>query len=547
MSVCSCILLLGSCGKKETPGPVPPPSPSGPNPVSPELQQRIEKLNAGLVTLRNLIGAVAHSEVSALQEGAQGTRLVFRDGTDLTVECDAAASGAPLIGVAADEGAYYWTRASEKDSPYLSDADGKRIPVDGPVPVLGVDDGGYWTLTLGSGAPIRIVDASGAAIPASGELQPSLFRSVVETDGRVEIALTDGGRLSALRVTDLSAAGRANCYMVSAPGRYAFDAKLRGNGVGDAATTGFDPKIEITGDMEADWLWTDREGLVSEVGLDRASGEILFTLGEGRGNTLIALLRGGSVVWSWHIWATEAPQSVEYASGAHFMDRNLGASGTTVGGTEAYGLYYQWGRKDPFYGGEKTETSSTAFAEAKRLTRVNPNHAAVEWKIEKQSVAPEVAAAAPLTFYSAKVGTTDTYDWSGKALAGLWGAAKTLNDPCPPGYKVPEITAWEGICASNNYVEGISAWDDPNFGMSVVFGGRTDWYPAQGYRFHSFGSIAGLRSSNGGSGYYWSSTAAGRKSRNLFFRRQLTTSSGSLNLSLDNFRSAGYCVRCCRE
>ena len=127
------------------------------------------------------------------------------------------------------------------------------------------------------------------------------------------------------------------------------------------------------------------------------------------------------------------------------------------------------------------------------------------------------------------------------------GSPKTLNDPCPPGYKVPEVTAWEGIAVGNNYVEGVSAWDDPNFGLMVTSEGGAVWYPAQGYRFHSSGNIAGLRASTGGSGSYWSSTATARSARYLFFRRPLTTSGGSINLSLDKDRAAGYTVRCCRE
>lgn len=539
-----CGLLLGSCGKKENPG-VEPPLP-GPKPVSPELQRQAEKINAQMTTLRSLIGALARTELSSLREEESGTKLLFRDGTELTVVCSPSADGMPLIGVMPDGEAYYWTLAAGEKPQPLADEAGKRLPVSGDLPQLGVDGDGYWTLTAGERTPWRIVDAAGAPLRADEAVQTALFRSITEEAGRVEILLTDKTRLSTVRVTDLSAAGRANCYLVPAPGRYAFDATLRGNGVGDAATAGFDPKIELSDDMRAVWLWSDREGLVSEVELDHSAGEILFTAGAERGNAVIALLRGQTIVWSWHLWMTEPPQTMTCGSGATFMDRNLGARGATVGGTDAYGLYYQWGRKDPFYGGEKTETSSTAFAEAKRLTVVNPE-AGTAWNIDKRTVTVGEAAAAPMTFFSAKVGATGAYDWLTQPVAGLWGAAKTLNDPCPPGYKVPEVTAWEGIATGNNYVEGVSAWDDPNFGITLTFDGRTGWYPAQGYRFHSYGSIAGLRASNGGSGYYWSSTPAGRNARYLFFRRPLSTSSGSINLSLDNVRSAGYTVRCCRE
>lgn len=446
-----CGLLLGSCGKKENPG-VEPPLP-GPKPVSPELQRQAEKINAQMTTLRSLIGALARTELSSLREEESGTKLLFRDGTELTVVCSPSADGMPLIGVMPDGEAYYWTLAAGEKPQPLADEAGKRLPVSGDLPQLGVDGDGYWTLTAGERTPWRIVDAAGAPLRADEAVQTALFRSITEEAGRVEILLTDKTRLSTVRVTDLSAAGRANCYQVPAPGRYAFDATLRGNGVGDAATAGFDPKIELSDDMRAVWLWSDREGLVSEVELDRSAGEILFTAGAERGNAVIALLRGQTIVWSWHLWMTEPPQTMTCGSGASFMDRNLGARGATVGGTDAYGLYYQWGRKDPFYGGEKTETSSTAFAEAKRLTVVNPE-AGTAWNIDKRTVTVGEAAAAPMTFFSAKVGATGAYDWLTQPVAGLWGGGQDAQRSLSAGLQGPGGDGLGGYCHGQQLCRG---------------------------------------------------------------------------------------------
>ena len=74
---------------------------------------------------------------------------------------------------------------------------------------------------------------------------------------------------------------------------------------------------------------------------------------------------------------------VTYANGRVLLDRSLGAVGTTPGSAEAYGLYYQWGRKDPFCGGTATETSATAFAQAAENSVVNPAFADTHaWKQE---------------------------------------------------------------------------------------------------------------------------------------------------------------------
>lgn len=455
--ICSWALLLGGCksesGASDPDGdkPVPPPSA--------ELLQKIEDLNAGLVSLKTLAGAVSQSEVRSLAETEDGVRLTFCDGTEVTVACNAAAE-APLIGIAVDGDAYYWTLAAEKDIPWLKDAAGAKMPVSGPVPVVGRDDKGFWTVTTDAAVtPWQIGDGSGNPVEATGDEQVELFRSVKAGNGRVEIALTDGGTLSAAQVNDLSVAGTANCYVVSAPGTYVFNARVRGNGAGEGV--GFEPAIEMADGMTADWLWTDSEGLVSGVALDTTSGDIFLTVGEGRGNALVALMQDGKVVWSWHVWVTDAPQTMTYGNGTVFMDRNLGAVGTTAGGTDAYGMYYQWGRKDPFYGGEKTETSANAFLEAKNGTVVNPAYPALDWAFSKSATTTDGAAANPMTFYNDKVGTG--YNWLASPNATLWGEAKTLNDPCPPGYRVPETGAWEDLISGRQYIDGVSVWDGTNY------------------------------------------------------------------------------------
>ena len=215
-----------------------------------------------------------------------------------------------------------------------------------------------------------------------------------------------------------------------------------------------------------------------------------------------------------------------------------------IGGTDAYGMYYQWGRKDPFYGGEKTETSANAFLEAKNGTVVNPAYPALDWAFSKSATTTDGAAANPMTFYNDKVGTG--YNWLASPNATLWGEAKTLNDPCPPGYRVPETGAWEDLISGRQYIDGVSVWDGTNYGMTYTHGEQTAWYPAQGYRNYSSGAIVGLRSSTGGSGAYWSAETSSVKSYYLFFRSKLS-SSGSINNELDMNRSYGYTVRCCKE
>ena len=124
-------------------------------------------------------------------------------------------------------------------------------------------------------------------------------------------------------------------------------------------------------------MWETREGdkapTLDYVGYSR-NGYIVFKLGEAtEGNAVVAAKNGTTTLWSWHIWTTAAfdrngikVQTYEtrprngLASHANItkrefkmMDRNLGAaSGTATKVAEeaikTYGVYFQFGRKDPF-------------------------------------------------------------------------------------------------------------------------------------------------------------------------------------------------------
>jgi hypothetical protein len=58
---------------------------------------------------------------------------------------------------------------------WLLDASNNKIPVTGPkgdtgpTPVIGIDAGGFWTVDVGDGIPIQILDASNQPVKAKGE------------------------------------------------------------------------------------------------------------------------------------------------------------------------------------------------------------------------------------------------------------------------------------------------------------------------------------------------------------------------------------------
>ena len=79
------------------------------------------------------------------------------------------------------------------------------------------------------------------------------------------------------------------------------------------------------------------------------------------------------------------------------------------------GLYYQYGRKDPFWG----DRSCTLD----RWERVMRN---------ATTGTESYATAHPTTFIY------DGYHWLNSGETGLWTRTKSISDPCPPGYVVPD-------------------------------------------------------------------------------------------------------------
>ncbi|MBO4417546.1 MAG: hypothetical protein J5801_05460 [Bacteroidales bacterium] len=240
---------------------------------------------------------------------------------------------------------------------------------------------------------------------------------------------------------NLSANGTANCYVVPNPGFYYFDATIIGNGQrGIIPGAGFHTDKAGINPASAKVLLNDNN-VLSDVRFD--GHRVYFRADHKKGNAQIAVCdSNGEVIWSWHIWCTDDPSDVSYTNRDRIswkvMDRNLGAlSADPADGDQTFGLYYQWGRKDPFAygdlaGGMFTNQDSTiAYAVKHPEQALNP----VTWK-----------------------DVYDAFDWyaphKDKTNHALWGnpdfaychplsdMVKTIYDPCPVGYVVAPTNAF---------------------------------------------------------------------------------------------------------
>ena len=335
---------------------------------------------------------------------------------------------------------------------------------------------------------------------------------------------------------DLSAGeAYANCYMVEKDGKYFFEAK-RVDG------------SPVEGIASAAWIWSTKDaagnGLVDDV--EYKEGYISFTAGDTRGNALIgAFDAAGNVLWSWHLWLTEAPALQTLDNGAVFMDRNLGAmSASPEDGPLTYGLKYQWGRKDPFYAGSSNEDAGSVFSMAREATVFNPGLDAGWTSVKKDasSGTVEFAIANPTAFiYTDK--DENGCDWLVGRDDYLWSEegsdAKTNYDPCPAGYRVAYDGAWEG-CGYWNVD------DDPvNGGRThVTEAGEHFWWPLDGTRWgDADAGMLGYVGVNGVGAIWMRTTINCGYNASCFYYHQGTY----LGSSYAMYRAYGESVRCVKE
>ncbi len=291
-------------------------------------------------------------------------------------------------------------------------------------------------------------------ISASGEnLSQEFFAGTQSASLRLAISdgnnsvLSDYVQMVAKEYTaiDLSADDTSNCYIVPDTGCYKFNANVIGNGdKGIIPNVYFHTSSSKISPKSVEVIW-DENQIVNNVTLSD-DGYVTFYTNSNKGNALIAVKNDNNqILWSWHIWATDSPEELIFYNGDIVLDRNLGAiCSFSSNMKEVQGLFYQWGRKDPF------------AQDGYDIVSVCSEVGTIEYTINN-----------PNTFISGYDSRgIDNYrrgNWMmGDVLnEQLWGNAdrkssctKTIYDPCPVGYKLPSVSTFENIYCNQSCDNG---------------------------------------------------------------------------------------------
>ena len=328
-------------------------------------------------------------------------------------------------------------------------------------------------------------------------------------------------------------------------------------------------------------LWQSDRNVFNFGGYDATTGKYTFFLGhedvtdekdnviETRTpdcNAVVAALdANGEVLWSWHLWATgsDVETSAIASSVGEFMDRNLGAYHNSDGSTKqedvyrSYGMYYQWGRKDPFSRPEDYKFSANKDEEIYGTNTLVTAFKYVDAEDGDDVGTLEYAIKNPMTYVLGS--SSDSYDWLyGAHKTDLWSAEqKSLYDPCPRGWRVPDSKVFEAFDIDES--EDAAAWGDVSnmYGWHLVdkATGAKMFMPAAGRRSFETGVLTNVNDygyenvPKPGIGYYWTATAGeGNKSNSLFFDLNTTRAVNNRYESVKAmYRANGMQVRCVRD
>ena len=494
--------------------------------------------------------------------------------------------------------------------------------------VVGYSVDGGTTYTTNKPAWLTSLSKTeGAGGTAADQGTATLTKDVTDLLAKRNKALKEATALGTATPYDLSTKGgsvnrsTANSYVISAPGHYRIPL-VYGNAIENGSTNAnaytshaaagnsnvlynfkdhnnqniTDPWIEKTnggannGIDGAEVVWADAADLVhlssTPISHDASGNAFLdfeVTAADIQsGNAVVAVKKGGTTVWSWHLWFApkdaldKIPVTNYQGKVYNFTKETLGwkptqwsgstydkartvkvkvvqtiknggvAQETVINITQNPGnvkkgatTLYQFGRKDAFPGVDASDLAANShFTQnaGDNMTIMNNIQNPDKFYIYGPSMHTDYGY---YNLWSADNTVTGSYNQGNDNPV-----VKTVYDPCPVGFKMPANNAFTGFTANgqNNgtmNVDGTDNWQtyQNNFGHNFWTNSSktaTINFPASGFRNYNGGSLDSV----GYFGCYWSAVPYVS-----YYGCSLSFSSGYV-LPLDNYnRSFGFAAR----
>ncbi len=298
----------------------------------------------------------------------------------------------------------------------------------------------------------------------------------------------------------------SNCYVVDAPGTYTIPAG-KPDGTPVSATS-------------ASWLFETEEGLISTEAPTLADGKITFTVAESQnsdekqkgGYGIIALMNGSEVAWSYAIWYTKELRDIQIGNYT-VMDRNLMAWTDNLPAEDfgnksvpgSYGCLYQWGSKNPLPCPSQAaidgitenryiEHHDEMFTEKYFLKGnfntgfKNPDGTEATYyndygDNDTEPMSDATQTKYPWLFWNSQYSNTEANRWS--------DTQKTVNDPCPAGYKVPafsQMTEMQSLLNSNGWSQPFKDDGQENWSKVYTMNGVTFSFMHPGWVYNDHGT-----------------------------------------------------------
>ena len=359
----------------------------------------------------------------------------------------------------------------------------------------------------------------------------------------------------------------ANCYVVSTPGTYAFPlvygnafvngkvnasayTKVEGsyshdfvNHLDNVITSPFIEDHDGCVANAAELSMADTDGVFSNMELVEGGNSkyIKFVVNSvpatGANGVISVLDANGIVMWSWHIWVWQddlTPVEITNNTGVKYniLPVNL-ATKKNTSANRMYNWFYQWGRPTPMLSPDDYNSWSDATNYGARIFAIS----------SKEADTYGAGIQNPQMFYV----SSSTSNWFKSAgYYNLWDAncvskgnsdnttIKTVYDPCPQGFKIPNGNTFTYFSNSNVVGSFSSGWYFKRNAEDTT----GVYFSASGCRRNSDGSIY----APGSEGYVWLSSSSNvNNASNMMFRSNIVIPQTS------NPRFFGYSVRPVQE